>query len=111
MIRLDRCYEYEDIDGNSNGDGYFIELSSESLEEMELYVEEIKELFKEKIGLIHYEIYDLHYWHGYTFHEVVSVMNAKHDLELSYSNVYIICNKTTQSLLRILSKEGVYCDG
>jgi RNA polymerase sigma factor (sigma-70 family) len=109
MVRLDRYHEYGDIDGEPNGNGYFIELSSEGLEEMELYVEEIKELFKEKIGLIPYEIYDLHYWQGYTFHEVVSIMNDKYDTELSYSNVYIICNETTQSLLKILSKEGVHC--
>ncbi len=107
MVHLDKHHEYEDVESDG---GYFIELSSEGLEEMELYVKEIKELFKEKIGLIPHEIYDLHYWQGYTYHEVVEIMNGKYDTELSYSNVYIMCGETTQALLRILSREGVHCD-
>jgi len=45
MVRLDRHHEF---DGDDDGEtpGYFIEIGTESLEEEELYVEEIKELFK-----------------------------------------------------------------
>jgi RNA polymerase sigma factor (sigma-70 family) len=110
FVRLDKHHDYDDVTAENPGKGYFTELAADTVNEDEdLYIKEIKELFRKKVSSAQAKIYELHYWEGYTYYEIADIMTELEEIKFSYSHVRTKCHQATQSMLQILSKEGVHC--
>jgi RNA polymerase sigma factor (sigma-70 family) len=111
FVRLDKHHPYNDITAEDPGKGYFTELADDTInEDDDLCIKEIKELFRKRVSSVQAKIYELHYWEGYTYYEIADIMTELEEIKFPYSVVRTKCHQATQSMLRILSKEGVHCE-
>lgn len=110
LVRLDKHRDFVEKDLESPGKGYFVEVCTEGTEDVELYIEEIKDLFKRRVKPLQAHVFEMYYWQGYSLHEIAGLLSDVYDMTISYSVVRTNCREATQSMLKILSKEGVHCE-
>lgn len=111
FVRLNKQHEHMerfDLDMD-NPSPYSYEIKEEPRGEEELFLKEIKNLFKKKISSLQAFIYEMHYWNELTYHEIMVVLNQNdEDKVYSYNFIRNKCIQAIDIMLNILSSEGVY---